>query len=219
MRAKKRRGKAVLQTLHARELEEAGAARQAALDEAEVQLDRIGELLPGALSAGLSISEIARLTGVSRPTLYELQRRSGGARDLDLEVLAAVSAAGPQSESELSESLDVPEAGVRPITKRLISKGWLERLEGARGTLFAATDDGSAAVETWDLGGRLDERTTRTLRLVLDVLRFSPDERADVERKIARAEAEGTERLGFLEAIRMGVEAELARARGKGDGS
>jgi DNA-binding MarR family transcriptional regulator len=196
-------------------LEQAGSARDVALSQADAELDRIAELLPGALSAGLSLSEIARITGVSRPTLYELQRRRGGARDVDLELLVALAAAGPQSPTELSKSVGVSAARLRNTVERLVEKGWLERLEGPGGVRLATTQAGEAALDGWDFGGRFEERTTKTLRLVLDALRFTPEERADVERKIARAEAEGTERLGFLEAIRMGTEAELARLRAR----
>jgi hypothetical protein len=38
----------------------------------------VARLLPNALQAGISITEIARVTGVSRPTLCELQGRYGG---------------------------------------------------------------------------------------------------------------------------------------------
>ena len=42
-----------------------------ALKEAESCLRRVEELLPEALDAGLMISDVAKLSGVSRPTLYK----------------------------------------------------------------------------------------------------------------------------------------------------
>jgi len=61
------------------ELRELGERRRAALAEADAALRRVEELLPGALAAGLSMSEIATLSAVSRPTLYAFERP--GARD------------------------------------------------------------------------------------------------------------------------------------------
>lgn len=52
------------------ELRELGERRRAALEEADSVLRRVQELLPGALDAGLTITEVAKLSAVSRPTLY-----------------------------------------------------------------------------------------------------------------------------------------------------
>jgi hypothetical protein len=49
-----------------------GERRRAALVEAESVLRRVEELLPDAVQAGCSITEIAELSAVSRPTLYKL---------------------------------------------------------------------------------------------------------------------------------------------------
>ena len=62
------------------ELRGLGERRRAALAEAQAVLERVEELLPEALHAGISLSEIARLSGVSRPTLYALKERSEAAR-------------------------------------------------------------------------------------------------------------------------------------------
>jgi hypothetical protein len=55
-----------------REIRALGERRRAALAEAESVLRRVEELLPDALQAGCSITEIAELSAVSRPTLYKL---------------------------------------------------------------------------------------------------------------------------------------------------
>src|SRR5690242_19169579 len=82
------KGGGVVRSLYAGEFESARNRRQDALREADAQLDRIARLLPEALAAGWKISEIARLTDVSRPTLYELRGRyTGSPRDLRLAVL------------------------------------------------------------------------------------------------------------------------------------
>ncbi len=79
------------------ELRDLGERRRAALAEAQVVLDRVEELLPDALGAGLSLSEIARLSAVSRPTLYALKRR-GGAHRRRLDDRAAAEFAEPAAE-------------------------------------------------------------------------------------------------------------------------
>ena len=72
------KGKALVRALHLSELVATSKAREVALHEAEAQFDRIARLLPDALKGGISMTEIARVTGISRPTLYELRARYGG---------------------------------------------------------------------------------------------------------------------------------------------
>ena len=57
------------------ELRELGEHRRAALAEADAALRRVEDLLPGALDAGLTITEVAKRSAVSRPTLYGLRER------------------------------------------------------------------------------------------------------------------------------------------------
>ena len=79
-----------------------GAARELALLQAEQQLDRLARLLPNALAGGLSLAEISRVTGVSRPTLYELKARYDDSdADLRLAVLQAVARNPGRSTEEL----------------------------------------------------------------------------------------------------------------------
>jgi hypothetical protein len=58
-----------------RELQQYAAKRRRSLDAAEVALNDIADLLPSALAAGITKTEIQRLTGVSRPTIDRLLRR------------------------------------------------------------------------------------------------------------------------------------------------
>lgn len=58
------------------QLQALGRRRERALAEADGALAEIGQLLPLARQSGLKVAQIARVTGVSRPTLYALQRRS-----------------------------------------------------------------------------------------------------------------------------------------------
>ena len=90
--------------LHLSELQAAGAARAVALHQADVELDRVARLLPDALQAGISLAEIARVAGVSRPTLYELRARYGGTvGDMRLAVLQALATHGALSPDEVAE--------------------------------------------------------------------------------------------------------------------
>lgn len=208
-----RQQRAVLQQLHRDELEQAGTARRSALDQAETQLGHIRRLLPGAVRSGLSVSEIARITGVSRPTLYDLLRTAAGADSPDLRVLASVSTA-PLSTKEIGSVTGIRKKAVDEVLGRLIQKGWVEELVPSRPrdpSAYAATDAGERALAEWDLVDPPEEETTKTLRVMLDLLRFRPNERADVENKVARARAQGRERLGLLEALRMGIDSELDR--------
>lgn len=91
---------------HLRALEEAGRARAAALKEADEQLQRIGRLLPDALDVGISMAHAGRVTGVSRPTLYELRAKYGeGAIDFNFTLLEMLARRGPLSKLELEHHL------------------------------------------------------------------------------------------------------------------
>ena len=103
---RRERGKALLRALHLSELELAGAARAFALHQADEQLDRIARLLPDALRNGISMTDIARVTGVSRPTLYELRGRyDRSIGDLRFSLLQAVATRQPVSVDELRTEL------------------------------------------------------------------------------------------------------------------
>jgi transcriptional regulator with XRE-family HTH domain len=99
----KEKGRALVRGLHLSELQAAGAARSLALHQAEVELDRVARLLPDALQAGISLSEIGRVAGVSRPTLYELRARYGGdVGDMSLAVLQTLANRGGVTSDELA---------------------------------------------------------------------------------------------------------------------
>lgn len=111
------RGRALVRSLHLSELQAAGAARAVALHDADVQLDRVARLLPDALSGGLSLTEISRVTGVSRPTLYELRGRySDAPGDLRLAVLQAIASRGTLTPDALYEVL----GGHSPERERIV---------------------------------------------------------------------------------------------------
>ena len=123
---RRRQGQALVRALHESELKAAGAARNVALHEAELALDRIARLLPDALQAGLTLSEIARITDVSRPTLYQLRGRYGDAGDLRLAVLQTVASRGEMAQSELADIVGRDPKEVAAATSSLFDEGLLE---------------------------------------------------------------------------------------------
>lgn len=56
-------------------LREHGDRRRAAEATSKQELKRIAKLIPTAIDAGITKREIARLTGVSRPTIDAILRR------------------------------------------------------------------------------------------------------------------------------------------------
>jgi len=147
------KSKALVRALHKSELESAGARRAVALHAAELELDRIGRLLPDALQAGLSMAQIARLTGVSRPTLYELKGRHGSVGDLRLAVLQGT-AFGGVTASELASKLERPEADVTRILGEFFGHDWVDVEEvqypdGKDMVLFSLTGEGAQTLENW----------------------------------------------------------------------
>lgn len=204
------RRRALVRALNVSELREAGEARTAALEAAEAELERIGSLLPGALQAGLSLAEISRITGVSRPTLYELKARSAEVtQDLRLEVLQALAVAGAQAEDELASSLGRKTSQVRAMLTALSQRGWIVEDADPASSRFSLTRDGEAALETWEFGGPLSDRATGVHLLALRLFGFSPEEMGEVEDKFALAEARGHSRLGLAKSLRMGVRRSL----------
>jgi DNA-binding MarR family transcriptional regulator len=205
------RGKALVEALYRHELVEAGDQRKAALADAQRQLKRIGQHVAGAVAAGVSLAEVARLTGVSRPTLYELlDSQEKGAADVRFEVLAAVACEGAASAGMVAEKLGRDDHRVRRIVAKLVGEGWLEPPEDAVGNearQVVLTVRGEEALATWSFPGGLEDRTTRPMRAALRAFRFTDEEMDDFEAKIALAEGDGQTRLSLLEALRMGMQA------------
>ena len=150
----KRRG--VVRALHTAELEQAGRFRAAALDEADRQLDRIARLLPDALGGGLNLTEIARITGVSRPTLYELRARYGdSASDLHLAVLQSLATRGTQEVAELTQRIGRPPSEIRRVVDSFVKQGFVEEdvevnLPDEPRLLMWLTSKGETLLEHWE---------------------------------------------------------------------
>lgn len=121
------KGKALVRALHLSELVAASKAREVALHEAEAQFDRIAHLLPDALKGGISMTEIARVTGISRPTLYELRARYGGSvGDLRLAVLQAVIADNAATTASVAERLGRPTGDIELVVGDFVDRKWLD---------------------------------------------------------------------------------------------
>jgi DNA-binding MarR family transcriptional regulator len=155
VRIQQEKGKALARAVHASELQVAGDKRELALHEADVQLDRIAQLLPNALQAGLNIAEIARITRVSRPTLYELKARYGEG-DISLAVLQSVASRTPITPTELAECLGRDEREVTKAARAHIDAGLIDwepitwRDTGETEMAYELTLKGLEALEAWD---------------------------------------------------------------------
>jgi DNA-binding phage protein len=160
------RGVAAIRSLHVRGLAEAGAARAAALAEADKQLDRIARLLHDALEGGVAMTEIARVTGVSRQTLYELRGRYGDTADLRLAVLQAALTRYPANADDIAEYLRRPEGEIKPLLVELADEGLIE-LEyelhpGGSDAPYGISADGVRALEVWSMEGDAGQRRTES---------------------------------------------------------
>jgi hypothetical protein len=123
---RREKGRGLVRALYVSELETARQRRRAALKEADEQLDKVAKLLPDALSAGLTLSEVARLSDVSRPTLYQLRGRySDDARDIRIAVLQTVANVGKARRAEVVEQVRRPDE-VTSLIDRLIEQGFLD---------------------------------------------------------------------------------------------
>jgi hypothetical protein len=152
---KREKGQALVRALHLSELESAGAARTRALEEADGHLDRVARLLPNAVGAGISLAEISRITGVSRPTLYELRGRySDDERDMTLAALQTVASRAPVDAAAITAHLGRPAKQIRPLIDGLCESGLLneEFNEDPDDPMMEVTltKRGFDALEHWD---------------------------------------------------------------------
>lgn len=118
-----RNSRLTLQVLHRKELGESGRRIQESRESAQRELDRIAAFLPGARHAGMTMSEISQLTGLSRPTLYELQNRNGaGEGDVTLAILSALGGLGPQTSEQLAGVMKIAEGVVAHAVEDLLAR-------------------------------------------------------------------------------------------------
>lgn len=126
------RSRLTLQVLYRRELGECGRRRAGALAEAEAELLRIARFLPGALHAGMTLTEISQLTGVSRPTLYALRSRRplDSPEDILFALLSALAGLGPQTTGQLAGVVGIAADDAEAILTDLVTQGVLSWLIG-----------------------------------------------------------------------------------------
>jgi DNA-binding phage protein len=149
-----RNGRLALQALHRNELTDSGRRIQQSRDAAQRELDRIAVFLPGARHAGMTMSEISQLTGLSRPTLYELQNRSSTVElDITLAVLSALGGLGPQTAEQLSGVTKIAEQVLAQaleglVTRELVSVALGYYTAGAQTAFVMLTEAGVAHLHT-----------------------------------------------------------------------
>lgn len=156
------KSRALVLALHRQTLEEAGERIAAAQGQLDTEISRIGVQIAGAVGAGMRISEIAQLTGLSRQKLYELRDRHMGEIDeLDMRTLAQLGASGALPIARVSDQLQVANAHVEVVVRELEEKEFVKPLmssyEGGRQeTFFKLTPAGEEALERWMLDSRLE---------------------------------------------------------------
>jgi DNA-binding phage protein len=82
IRTRVRRGQEVSGAMYRAELKAAVEKREAGLRQTDEANARIESLLPGAVDVGVTVAEIARVTGWSRPTVYRMLSRSRRQEDM-----------------------------------------------------------------------------------------------------------------------------------------
>lgn len=82
IRSRARQGQEVSSAMYRAELKAAVDQRDAGVQQANEATARIEGLLPGAVDVGVTVAEVARLTGWSRPTVYRMLSRSRRQEDM-----------------------------------------------------------------------------------------------------------------------------------------
>ena len=152
--------------------------------------------LPAAVAAGLSVTQIAELTGLSRQKIYELRdRHEPSAGDLATQILVRLAAEGAQSLDDLQGGLGVrDETAARRVLDALLLRGAVRPAitqyeGGSPDEWFLITPLGEAELETL-LEISVPERRMAVYAVV------SPDELPEL---IAVAEDVLGERFAVLE--------------------
>jgi hypothetical protein len=118
-----RNSRLMLQALHRSELTASGDRLKAGREDTQRELQRIGRFLPGARQAGLSMTQISELTGVSRPTLYQLEKDQATQEDRDVPkvILTALGGLGPQTPDQLASVTKIAETTVADAVAGLVA--------------------------------------------------------------------------------------------------
>lgn len=161
------RGKALAAGLTREALDDAGRRIRAAQEHLEREINRVGIHVAGALAAGVRISEISELTGLSRQKVYELRDRFKGVDDqLPHRVAAQLAAAGALSADQLADQLGHAQGAMEAVVANLLQQHWVKPLiteyEGGSNVTFYKLDEaGEEALERWLIeGGEEPKRMT-----------------------------------------------------------
>lgn len=151
-----------MRALHRSEIQAAGDARALALHQAEEQLDRIARRIPEALASGLSVTEIARISKLSRPTIYELRGRySASEGDLNFAVLSSVARLQPVTGGEISQAIGRDVKVVSGVLSHLESSGYVswdvEEEEDRVVQHWTLTSHGFGYLEAWEWQSEAEE--------------------------------------------------------------
>lgn len=114
----------------------AAGARRLELENAQRdETSRLAELAIGARAAGISLSEIARVTGLSRPTVYALIEQSGPPEpDLDYQILSAAAGHGRVSIGHLTGATNRPADEIAERCGQLVSAGYVNVATASSGS-------------------------------------------------------------------------------------
>lgn len=156
------RARAAARSVFLGELADLGRQRSEALQRAEDLADRIARVLPDALAAGIQLTEIGKVTGVSRPTLYTLRARYAvRPHGLHLVVIGAL-ANGGRLASDLGDAIGEP---IDEVLAQLERDGEIESRvidieDGDDGespspvTAYELTPQGVGVLENWEFDQR-----------------------------------------------------------------
>jgi hypothetical protein len=153
----KSRSRAWMQALYRQNLADAGESIKTAENQLDTQLKRVGTLIDGSIAAGIRVSEIAEITGLSRQKIYDLRdRQRPDEEDLNMRILARLGAAGALTVSQLSGELRVAEepvaAEMTDLERQHLVSPLMSSYEGGHSeTHFKISTKGAVAVERWML--------------------------------------------------------------------
>jgi hypothetical protein len=198
LRRQQQRSRSLLLALSRNALLEAGQRVSAARASEQDALKTIGQHVNVALRAGMRISEIADLTGLTRQKVYELRDAHGSsAEDLEALVLTQLAASGGHSAEGLVGQLrDVDATAVRHMLADLQQRGLVRVAVTHYGTgetfdqSLLITPDGEAYLED------LLAAESGLVRMSAYVA-FAPEERSAIE--AAAHDVFGTERFSIIE--------------------
>lgn len=149
------RSRGLALSLHREALATAGERIAGAQGVLDFELARVATRIESALKAGMTVSEIAELTNLTRQKVYDLRNRSKGrTEDLEMRSLALLGACGALPVARLADQMGIVEDAVTAAVRDLLSEGLVKPLMsvyegGTQETIFKLTPTGEEQVERW----------------------------------------------------------------------